>query len=208
VLILRAFGGPRYDATLMRDFVLSRDVIYAVALYGAILAGVLAWLFLSKQKILARNGFNAICIAVRLGLLFAVLLWFCWFVGIAAALGIAAVAGFIALGVFMDLPVSGVVSFACLYIVQQFVLGFPARHERMLSPSDAPDQPNINDLIGAEGITASPLRPIGDVKIDGQNYRAKTTNGQMLEANRTVFVAFVQQGTLIVKPSPACPAES
>jgi membrane-bound ClpP family serine protease len=173
----------------MRDFVLSRDVIYAVALYGAILAGVLAWLFLSKQKILARNGFNAICIAVRLGLLFAVLLWFCWFVG-------------------MDLPVSGVVSFACLYIVQQFVLGFPARHERMLSPSDAPDQPNINDLIGAEGITASPLRPIGDVKIDGQNYRAKTTNGQMLEANRTVFVAFVQQGTLIVKPSPACPAES
>ena len=82
MLILRAFGGPRYDATLMRDFVLSRDVIYAVALYGAILAGVLAWLFLSKQKILARNGFNAICIAVRLGLLFAVLLWFCWFVGI------------------------------------------------------------------------------------------------------------------------------
>jgi membrane-bound ClpP family serine protease len=197
----------------MRDFVLSRDAFYAIVLYGVTLAGVLIWLFLSKQKILARSGFNAFCVAARLALLFAALLWICWIVGMASVLAIALIAAFVALGVFLDLPVSGVVGFALVYVVQQFVLGFPARHEWMLSPSNDPTKQDAHlglgsELIGAKGITTSPLRPIGDVKIEGRIYRAKTTDGQMLDANRTIVVSFVQQGTLVVKTISASQAES
>lgn len=57
---------------------------------------------------------------------------------------------------------------------------------------------SYRDLVGKEGITLSPFRPIGTVEIEGKSYSA-TSGGKWLEANRKVVVESVDGTRILIK---------
>ncbi len=57
----------------------------------------------------------------------------------------------------------------------------------------------LEDLIGAEGVTVSALRPIGFVKIDGQRIDAMAESG-VIEGNTPVIVTDVYDNQIKVRP--------
>ena len=189
----------------MPDFAFTRDIVYAALIYVIVLSCILIWLFGSKQTILSRNAFNVFCIAVRLAILFALIIGLCWVAGIAVWLVMLAAMLLVAAGVLVDLPISGLFGFALLYVSHQFVLGFPARHEWMRGdavrkPTHSTIDPHQN-LVGATGVTISPLRPIGDVRVGDKTYRAKSNLGKMLDVGQPIVVVAVSAEALIVRVS-------
>jgi len=62
-------------------------------------------------------------------------------------------------------------------------------------------QAQLRELIGAEGITITALRPVGVVKINGQRVDAMAESG-ILEANTPVVVADVYDNQIKVRPRP------
>ncbi|MGB7346157.1 MAG: NfeD family protein [Pirellulaceae bacterium] len=188
----------------MSEFVFSRDIAFATIGYLSVLSGVLIWLFASRQTILDRSVGNAIRIAIRMSLVVACLFYACWLAGLTIVFVILGILLLVGIGFAIDLPVSGVFGFAILYVVQQFVLGFPDRHEWMLDPAKSTTLPDVSpdlrsELIGSRGVTCSPLRPMGEVRIEGESFRAKTTNGQMLGVGEEIVVTGTHHGTLIVR---------
>lgn len=60
----------------------------------------------------------------------------------------------------------------------------------------------LTDMIGAEGITISILRPEGKVMINGQKYRARTFR-DFMEADVPIVVIEAKHNTLIVEEVPS-----
>ena len=59
----------------------------------------------------------------------------------------------------------------------------------------------LRELIGAEGITITALRPVGVVKINGQRVDAMAESG-IVEANTPIVVADVYDNQIKVRPRP------
>ena len=59
----------------------------------------------------------------------------------------------------------------------------------------------LRELIGAEGVTITALRPVGIVKINGQRIDAMAESG-IVEANTPVVVADVYDNQIKVRPRP------
>jgi membrane-bound serine protease (ClpP class) len=62
-------------------------------------------------------------------------------------------------------------------------------------------QAQLRELIGAEGITITALRPVGVVKINGQRVDAMAESG-IVEANTPIVVADVYDNQIKVRPRP------
>jgi membrane-bound serine protease (ClpP class) len=62
-------------------------------------------------------------------------------------------------------------------------------------------QDQLRELIGAEGVTITALRPVGVVKINGQRVDAMAESG-IVEANTPVVVADVYDNQIKVRPMP------
>ncbi len=59
----------------------------------------------------------------------------------------------------------------------------------------------LHELIGAEGVTITALRPVGVVKINGQRVDAMAESG-IVEANTPIVVADVYDNQIKVRPLP------
>ena len=59
----------------------------------------------------------------------------------------------------------------------------------------------LRELIGAEGVTVTALRPVGVVKINGQRVDAMAESG-IVEANTPIVVADVYDNQIKVRPRP------
>jgi len=59
----------------------------------------------------------------------------------------------------------------------------------------------LRELIGAEGVTITALRPVGVVKINGQRVDAMAESG-IVEANTPIVVADVYDNQIKVRPRP------
>ena len=188
------------------EFIFSTDVYYALFGYGIVLLPTVAWVYFSSQEMVAKSIYTVIAIAIRLVVVFLIVFFVSWYASIATWVLVAGILILIGIGAMMDIPFSGIVSFALLYIVQQFVLGFPARHEWMLAPHTETDSQNElqekhRELIGSFGWTVSPLRPLGEVDIDGTLYQAAANNGILIAEQTRVKVIRVRNGTLMVRQS-------
>ena len=185
----------------MPEFEITTATTYLVGGYIVILLATTVWLFGSKQRVLAREATNVLGIALRLAMVFGLLYGVCWLSGIAVWFVVAGLALIAIVGMLIDIPFAGMFSFAMLYIVQQFVLGFPARHEWVLDSIAPPaeNDPMDQSLVGQVGKTVSPLRPIGEVKLDGGVFEATANDGRLIERDETVVVIRIRHGKLIVR---------
>ncbi|MEX1229248.1 MAG: NfeD family protein [Planctomycetaceae bacterium] len=103
-----------------------------------------------------------------------------------------------------------------IYVLKQFVFGFPDHDNVVLSPpvydtapvrsspntaapTTALPTPTASDLIGATGIVLGMLRPAGKVEIDGKQYPATSIDGRMLDHGTTIEVCGKRDGELVVR---------
>lgn len=84
------------------------------------------------------------------------------------------------------------------FLIRDWAFGFPLM--RLHSNEDINDLNEVLDsMVGMKGIAVSPLRPYGDVKIDGKVHPAVSENGMMMETESQVIVVGKRAGTLAVK---------
>lgn len=75
-----------------------------------------------------------------------------------------------------------------LFVLKQFVYGFPDRDELVLEPP-APAQPVPTVQPPAQtGVVVATLRPLGNVEIQGQQFSARSTTGAMVGVGEAVSV--------------------
>ncbi|NNE01080.1 MAG: NfeD family protein [Pirellulaceae bacterium] len=187
---------PRFEFT--------SDAAYIFAAYLSVLIATSLWIYFSKQRLVQRSYGTIVRISIRLAIVFALVLSICWYAKLATWVFGATIVAIVMLGFLIDLPVSGFVSFAILYVIQQFVLGFPARHEWVMGP-DGPTAAGSNivdkrtELVGRTATTFSPLRPIGEVCVGEQKHSAIANNGQLINEGKEVVIIAVRNGKLIVR---------
>ena len=85
-----------------------------------------------------------------------------------------------------------------VYIVQQFVLGFPDHDEVVLVPPVHAEREELPDLMGAVGTVTATLRPWGKVEVAGVTYSATTADGKLLDRGVAVCVTEVRNAVLVV----------
>ena len=92
-------------------------------------------------------------------------------------------------------------------LARRMVLGGPEGHPDAEGAPDSAEQARLarqtqlRELIGAEGVTITALRPVGVVKINGQRIDAMAESG-ILEADTPVVVADVYDNQIKVRPMP------
>ena len=92
-------------------------------------------------------------------------------------------------------------------LARRMVLGGDAGNANAEGAPDAAKQARIDrqaelrELIGAEGVTITALRPVGVVKINGQRVDAMAESG-IVEANTPIVVADVYDNQIKVRPRP------
>jgi hypothetical protein len=172
--------------------------VLAYVLTGGI---TLTWVFVSKQKRIPRNARTAMCISLRTLPLF--LLFFV----VCQRLGVNAVAAFAVLSVVLWAFLIGA-SGSCfgtigvLYILQQWILGWPDRADLFLDPPLPHEggHGHLDELIGMVGVANGPLRPCGVVVLDGKEYSACSDLGYIDRAAQVKVVG--RKGTsLLVRPA-------
>ncbi len=200
----------------MFTFSITSTIVQLLAAYASCSAGSIWWLYRSDSHNLARNATNAIRIATRLGIVFCVIGALCYAASIPPAfvilfcciIALVGWAGMSFEAALFALPLVGL-----LYVVQQFVLGFPDRDSWILDVNNNPTQSvhaEADPLIGQHAITASPLRPTGDVRLaDGSKRSAITEASSFLDEQEAVMIVSARNRTLIVRPlQKDCPYRS
>ena len=131
--------------------------------------------------------------------LFAVVFFACWFANISLLLILIVV---LLLGLILAtlLPPAGseagcgvFLLGACL--IREWAFGFP---QLILNPPAFEPADELKVSVGMKGKTLSPLRPWGEVEVDGERYSATSDNGKMLAADIDVVVTGHRNGGLTV----------
>ena len=85
-------------------------------------------------------------------------------------------------------------------LIREWSFGFP---QLILQPpvdSQGTATPRErHPLIGVSGVAISPLRPTGDVRIEGKKLTALSENGQIIEMNSPIIVTGCRNGRLLVR---------
>ena len=165
------------------------------------------WLFQSNSHDLAQSSTNAFRIAIRLGIVIGVVGALCYAASIPPLLFflVCCAIAFVGWGgMLLELAILALPLLGLLYVVQQFVLGFPDRSSWILGSNE--HQPKKtrakpNPFIGEQALTASPLRPTGDITLsDGSTHTAVTETNTFLDEQETVKIVAARDQTLIVRP--------
>jgi len=200
---------------------------------AAFIAATWLWVFGSKQAAVPRTPARAFSIALRIILVHGVVVGF--FHGL-DGVPIDTLLRWLPVGVvlllltkpkyldrienFPDFGLPGVICltvtifgvFLPLYLLKQFVLGFPDKPhwdraqkemreppEQQLPTKTLPEFPPA----GTAGVVSAALRPMGMVEIEGTAFPARHTGNQLLAVGTSVLTCGEQNGTLLVKESDA-----
>jgi membrane-bound ClpP family serine protease len=87
------------------------------------------------------------------------------------------------------------------YVIQQFVLGFPDRHEMVLKPPKLPRDDDPPTYASDTGVVVAMLRPMGQVKLAGERYSAASVDGKMVDVGTTIRVCGHRGKVLLVAKS-------
>ena len=188
------------------------DVLKVAAAWGVTTAIVLICVNLSRKSRIPRTIYSAFVIAIRLLFVYALtfaILRVCFGIPVEALLIIAGVV--LALSPLARLGLDFVVAEGAVeaaltltimipvYLLKQFVLGFPDQDELVLVPpvDAARDEPSIS-MIREVGIVTATLRPWGKVEVAGTTYSATTADGKLLDRGIAVRVTEVRNAVLVV----------
>jgi len=142
---------------------------------------------------------------IRVIAFFACILLVCWYGNLAVWSIVALLLG---VGLVLVLLFGGALdgsAFGLLfaaYMIREWAFGFP---QLILQPTtgqqcDHARETLCDDLIGQTGFTLSPIRPTGDVEINGVRYSVASDDGQLLDAGVTVKVTSRRNGRPCVTP--------
>lgn len=133
---------------------------------------------------------------------FVALLVLCWSTNIAVWAVFCLVFVIALCGMFLSPDAFGL-DLAVLFafgLLREWCFGFP---QLILRPqadtTDSSDRELKQKLIGKPGITTSPLRPAGNVSIDGSEYPAASEDGTLIENGTEIVVIGTKNGTILVK---------
>ena len=179
------------------------NIIFTAVAYILTVVGFAAWVFKTKPERVPRNRRTIFALALRTAPLYLIVLYVCQSLGISVIAGVAILfACLVALcGPFFMSP-TGLISIGFLYVMQQWILGWPDRAllvndaslESNQTSSGAPDP-----LVGRTAQAATPLRPTGKVVVDGKELDASCEFG-FLQAGSQVEIVGRRSFTLLVKP--------
>ncbi len=138
---------------------------------------------------------------IRIVFFFAGLLLVCWLVNLGLWTILAAL---VLLGLFFSLFIGNSMAPEFMFVATAGVLrewsfGFPTL---ILTPSPQSDTHSSklkSELIGVVGITTSPLRPSGDIKIDEQELLAISDDGRLIEVGTQIVVTGIRNGRASVR---------
>ena len=132
------------------------------------------------------------------------MLTFCWFADIAlwAVIGILTLAALlIAILLGGDLAGPTPIFLISASLIREWAFGFPQLV--LQPPADEPAHRSFynssSQFCGKEGITVSPLRPSGEVQVDGKTMSCISENGKLIETGEKVVVAGERNGRLYVR---------
>lgn len=188
---------------LIKNFTPWLDIPLAIALYIAALSGFLVWVHKSAQSSVPRTTATRNRLLFRLGLVFLLLTLVCYVLDFAFWLLVCIVLFFvIALCLESTLGLFGIPVLALAVFVREYVLGFPELVLRPANPEhDEHDElEHLDQLIGYCGTTTTPLRPQGDVEIDGKRYSAESATGELIDKDTKITVISVRRHLLLVTP--------
>ena len=186
----------------MRSFSPLIDIPLAVLAYAATLSGMLYWVHRTDQQSVqkTRGTTNRIC--SRLALVAVALVFACyvadsafWIVAlIVIALVIGASSGEL-------LGILGLPFIALGYLINAYVMGFPGL---VLEPPEGeiapePGQDQLLTLVGRYANAIGPLRPQGEIQIDGMRFSAMSDSGKMISQGTKVAVTGAQSGKLLAR---------
>lgn len=146
-------------------------------------------------------------IAFRTALLYLFLGWICWYYQLNAFKLFGLIAGFsllllIAGGGFSLIGPFAGIPIIIYYVLFQWLLGFPDK-ELLIPPNERykHPEPQPTYLIERQGSVETPLRPIGEISIDGQRHVA-TSEIDFIETGASITVVGVKNSTLVVRENP------
>lgn len=182
----------------------------------ALLTITLGWVHLSGQKRISREIRSAIAIAIRLTYVYVVfVVIFYWLVGLNPNIVLTILFVIYVFAVLVEEFDVGhdvlTITFALfvlfpLWVVKQFILGFPDRH-LLVPPSYAyrgaiakrPAAPRINELPTESLTVVAMLRPMGKVAWGDAQYEACSSDGQMIEVGSKVTAVGRRDGMFVVR---------
>ena len=128
----------------------------------------------------------------------------CWFSDVSVFTFVLAAIflGSIGSVVFEAQGAGGLFPFTAADLLREWAFGYP---RFILSPPSDEDsiasrQAELEELLGKDATTCTPLRPNGDVTVDGQKFAASSEDGAFVEADHAVVVSSIKNGTLFVRP--------
>ena len=142
---------------------------------------------------------------MRVITLFAVILLLCWLLNLAVwsifalLLGIGIAIAFITSG---DIDGGAFGLWGAAYLIREWAFGFPQLILHPPSPTASLSNPDGRDgeLIGKTGTATSPIRPTGDVEIDGVTISVSSADGRLIETGTHVKVTAYRNGRPCVSP--------
>ena len=175
------------------------DVIVTLVASVLTVGPVLLWVFLSKQTRVPRTRRTAVGIPLRTLPLFLTLFFVCRGLGVDVLVAVMVLA--LVLWACLTNPLGTPIGvFGILYVIQQWILGWPDRADSVLKPS-SPCRDGIShldDFVGKTAITSSALRPAGTVILDGNEYPASSELGY-IDCGKSVRVIAKRGTTFIVR---------
>ena len=141
----------------------------------------------------------------RLASVFGGLTFFCFLLDISVVVPLVALLGFLALGWCLSevTPISfWNPAIAILYVLQQYVLGFPDRDDWILpSPNSdtAEASGQLNQWIAFQGVTCTVVKPTGVAEIDGKRFDVISEMGNLIESETAIVVSSVKGNRLAIR---------
>ena len=178
------------------------DVPVALVCYVASLAGTLLWVRRSDQQNVEATFETTRRVCIRLAILVLSLFAATYLVDVAFWV-VVVVLPLLSLVVVVgdSLGILGLATMGVAYLLKEYVLGFP---ELILAPPKPIDEANTEGdhsvaFVGRSTITVSPLRPIGEIELDGVQMAARSDCGDYIPRDAKIVVIGSQSGTLIVR---------
>ncbi len=166
----------------------------------------LSWVFLSKQNRVPRCGRTALCISLRTLPLFFLFFVVCQRLNVNAVAAVAVLA--VVLWVLLiGSSTLGLGAVGVLYVLQQWILGWPDRDDFLLDPPSPRrgGHRSLDELIGSMDVAGCPLRPGGLVVLDESEYPAHSDLGYIDRGVQVIVVG--RKGTsLLVRPASSASA--
>lgn len=146
---------------------------------------------------------------VRVVVLFVGFVVLCWLTNFAAWFVFAVLIGVgLALAILMDgsMEVGGFGLLAAAWAIREWSFGFPTlilhpARDKAAKSQDSAALPRAatHQLVGKSGTTTSPLRPVGEVNIDGETLSVASDDGSFIESGTRVIVTSFKSGRPCVR---------